>query len=270
MNTKTNVTDVDLDELRNADRVVSEIIACSQIGRAISYRWFRGAAGRDHGLWSELGRGRSVLVSQAQLDQYLYSYGPMIACQWQEFLRDLEFTPGAINLVDYGCGQGLAGLLLFDRFGQKFFDMLRRIVLIEPSPFALVRAEAVYSAIAPKADIVCVNKAFDDLRPEDLAPEAGVESLHIFSNVLDIAEYDHRRVFDLLLQPGKHCIFAVSSDRDCEGGNSRIVELKEAVEAPETAKTLGLSGSELKIFRCGPGDKYGVISWIAFFEVPYE
>lgn len=258
------------EQLREADPLIRYIDSLSASNKPISFDWLRDIVGRDRDLWSQLGRGRAVLSSCEELDQYLHSYGPMVACQWRFICEGLDFTPEPVRFVDYGCGQGLAGLLLFDSLGDQFSRILERVVLVEPSPFALVRAEAVYKAIAPDAEVVCVNKAFDELTVDDLLPCPKLDAIHVFSNVLDMPGFNHGHVFDVMLQPGRHDILVVSNDRNVAGGSQRITSLKKALEDPLHAEFLNVRASNMADFRCGPADnteKYSAIGWLASVEV---
>lgn len=256
--------------LRDCDSAVQAIRHLAASGKTISFPWLRANFGRDRDVWDQLGRGTSILGSTEQLDQYLYSYGPMIACQWEAVTKGFGLSSDPIRLVDYGCGQGLAGLLHFDKFGPALSAKLARVVLIEPSPMALIRAEAIYRAIAPSADITCVSKSFDQVITADLVPDNDLATTHVFSNVLDVAGFDQYRLFGQLLTPGQHTILAVSPDRDFDGGTARIRGLKTAVEDPKHGEQLTVLESTLREFRCGPGDKYPAVSWFAKLEVSNE
>ncbi|MGE3297799.1 MAG: hypothetical protein AB7I68_10670 [Porticoccaceae bacterium] len=63
------------------DLIIDAITNGSINAGNISFDTLRNVAGRDAGRWSELGRGREILGSHDQLDQYLYSYGPMTKSQ---------------------------------------------------------------------------------------------------------------------------------------------------------------------------------------------
>src|SRR5690606_33042716 len=126
--------------LRSSDDAIGCIHQLRANSKKISFKWMRENFGNDRSRWGELGRGTYVLTSKEQLDQYLYSYGPMISCQWQVIAAALKFTT-PIRIIDYGCGQGLAGLMIFDKHGEHFSSMLKKAILIEPSDVALARAE---------------------------------------------------------------------------------------------------------------------------------
>ncbi len=191
----------------------------------------------------------------------------MVSSQWEALKEKLSVPAEPTRLIDYGCGQGLAGLLLYDRFGQAFPSALSQVVLIEPSAVALVRAEAVYRAIAPRADTVCINKQFDDIGSTDFENNAEHPILHVFSNVLDIAGFNHFQLFGNALSMGKHFIFAISPDRDFDGGTSRLRDLEALFKNPEFSASFADVESELTTFKCGDKEQYPAVSWLAKFEV---
>jgi len=200
----------------------------------ISFTKIRHFGGRDTpGVWSELGRGRNILSTYDQLDQYLYSYGPMTHGQWQSMLERMNFMPKPIQVVDYGCGQGLATVLLFDRYREKLIDNVSRVVLIEPSALALKRAEAIISCYKENINIVPINKKLDAVGVEEIANDSCPSTIHIFSNVLDINTFKHislsKKIFSV---KGQHSLLAVSHDRQFNGGSERLLEMRDAVNDP--------------------------------------
>jgi hypothetical protein len=260
-----DISEEDFHALSSKDEVKTALKQLIASGYHPSYAWLRSTCGQDKNLWTELGRGTAVLDTVDHLNQYLYSYGPMISSQWRAILDLVPSFDRPIRLVDYGCGQGLAGLLLFDKFGGKLVKQLAKIVLIEPSPCALVRAEAVYGAIAPGVPIFCVNRRFDDVQMDDLVPEDGLASVHIFSNVLDITGFDQFALLSKSLTPGRHTILAVSHDRDFDGGSERIHALKKAVDDANCSKWLTVESSEIATFKCEGGKP--AISWVAQLDM---
>lgn len=267
---KTTFIDLNADEvaaLRDSDWGIEEIGKLGARGQQISFPWLRATVGRDRSVWNQLGRGRSVLTSTEQLDQYLYSYGPMISCQWDALLNGMSPPGEPLRLIDYGCGQGLAGLMMFDKFDGAFSSKLAKVVLVEPSSMALVRAEAVYRCIAPSSEIVCVRKGFDQLCTADVMPDEALRAVHVFSNVLDVKGFDQYRLFGQILTPGSHTVMAVSHNRDHDGGTARIKNIKAALEDPKHADQLVVESSTLSEFNCGPESKYSAISWSARLKV---
>ena len=260
----------EVEELQAQDKAVKLIREASNAGQQITFRWLRSVSARDFSRKSDLGWGTAVLGCTDLLDQYLYTYGLMVHAQWSTLLADYQLPPGPIKLVDHGCGQGLAGLILSEKFGPEFAAALKKIILIEPSKFGLVRSEAVYRAIAPECEIHCVNKQFDDVTRDDFQPGENMFTLHLFSNVLDIAGFDQFQLFGEAFSPGEHEILVVSPDRDFDGGTPRIQALKAAVEDPQHAEALLITHSELREFSCGPNGKFPAVTWRARVAVNDE
>lgn len=252
--------------LQRSDPAVGAISRVRQAKKRLTFEWLRRSFGRNRDLWKELGRGLNVLTSTEQLDQYLYSYGLMVECQWQQ-VGGSWAGQGPVRLVDYGCGQGLAGLLLYDKWGDAFASSLQKVVLIEPSPQALIRAEAVYRSIAPESDIVCLNADFDAVQAAHLEGTPSLHTMHVFSNVLDIEGFDQFRLLGEALEVGTHSIFAVSPDREFQGGTERFSGLKSALEDPSLGDRLIMTHSELIRFKCGQDGKWPVVFWGANLEV---
>lgn len=196
----------------------------------MSFPSIRNIAGRDYDIWGELGRGRSVLSSERQLDQYLYSYGPMIQSQWNTVLHGISFPKGEVQLNDYACGQGLASILLHDAYSSSDLSKITKINLIEPSSVALNRAKALLECCYPNANINVVNKYLDDVEKCEIELSDTAVKIHLFSNILDIDGFNQ---FDLLNKAfsisGQHLLLAVSHDREHNGGSGRLRETYEAL-----------------------------------------
>lgn len=250
-------------ELRNGDAVVAAVEAAQ---KPITFSWLREGFKRDSGLWGSLNRGRAILGSTAQLDQYLYSYGNMIQSQWKNVLNGVQIDDEKIRIIDYGCGQGIAGLVISDHLGAAFGSTVSEVILIEPSEVAIVRAEAVYRNLLPKAQIDCHNLFLDDLDRNHFTQSAA-QSLHIFSNILDIHGFDQLKVFDASLTNGNHAILAVGNNRDVAGGTARVRAIKDEMDNLEYKSWLTVHNSELHEFKCGDGGKFDAISWIANLSV---
>lgn len=177
-------------------------------------------------VWDELGRGRDILETQDQLNQYWYSYSPMIKNQWEVVLNDVDFTnKNNIEIVDYACGQGLASILFFEKYKNKI-NITPNITLIEPSKIALNRAESILQCYLPKAKIKNINKKIDDVTQEDIQVDGNTAKIHLFSNILDIDDF---HIVDLLnkiiANKGLHHFLAVSHNRDFNGGSERLKEV---------------------------------------------
>lgn len=263
----TNMLPAAVTELRNHDSVIAAV--SDQKGReeTISFSWLRKNFGRQNGIRETMDRGTAILPSVDHLNQYLWSYGPMIKSQWAEICTWMEMDSENSNkfcLIDYGCGQGLAGLLMFDFFGCDLFKFTSSITLIEPSGVALVRAEALYSSMAPSAEIYCVHKNFAILSAADLQSNKGTETIHLFSNVLDIDRIDQFALFVMALTPGRHAIIIVSHDRNFDGGSSRILSLKNWLERQDP---VSIFHSDLRKFKCNNPSESDAIGWFLQLDV---
>lgn len=248
------------------DTVIASIESGELTSENISFGMLRQLAGRDCGVWDQLGRGRAILGSAEQLDQYLYSYGLMTRSQWAAVLEPLTLTPEPTQIIDYGCGQGLAIALLFDHFGTDLIDSINRVVLVEPSKTALRRAAAVVQCYSNELEVISINKRLEELTAEELTSEAEVLIIHVFSNVLDIDGFDHMGLFTKMFRTkGEHCVLAVSHDRDFHGGSARFRELEKEVENPEYNEWFQLRHTSVRQFDCDNGQP--AIAWLLQVEV---
>lgn len=254
-------------QLSSKDRALPELSRRAVHREGISYSWMRTRFKEQNGTQAQLDRGRAIINDSSQLDQYLYSYAPMIASQWAEVCRLVKLDGGEFNLIDYGCGQGLAGLLMADHLGQNLFKQVPEICLVEPSAVALIRAAGVYRCIAPDSAIRCVCKAFDDLCEDDLRHRSPLPTVHIMSNVLDVEGFDHFQLFSKLLCKGNHTIIAVSHDRDHDGGSARFHSVKEALEAFEKTGEVRISFSDTHQFKCKNPSQSDAILWFLDVDV---
>lgn len=249
------------------DLIINAITSGLLTKNNVSFDNIRQTASRDYDLWNQLGRGRAILGTAEELDQYLHSYGPMTRAQWHNLLGKLSLIPEPTVIIDYGCGQGLATALLFDCFGDEFIRSVRKVVLIEPSLVALKRAAAIVGCYsANKFQVETINKTLGELDAVELIGNKGVLTNHIFSNVLDIEGYDH---FDLLgkmfQQKGRHCVLAVSHDRNFDGGSSRFLDLEKAICDPHFHSWFTVQHSDVWRFECG--NKKPAIAWVLEVEV---
>ena len=145
-------------------------------------------------LHESLNRGIDVLDSEPLLQMYFYSFGKMHNAKLQyvfEHLQKNVIEKKEIEIVDYGCGQGLATICYHDFLLEHNPEQnVKRIILIEPSSMALSRAELLCSRFFPNAEIVAINKQFDELTNDDLKLSLNIPTFHLFSNILDVESYD--------------------------------------------------------------------------------
>ena len=145
-------------------------------------------------LHESLNRGVDVLDSEPLLQMYIYAFGKMHNAKLQYAFNHLHKNAlkyNEIEIVDYGCGQGLATICYHDfLFENRIEQKVKRIILLEPSSMALSRAELLCSRFYPDAEIIAVNKPFDNLTNNDLKISPDIPTIHLLSNILDIESYD--------------------------------------------------------------------------------
>ena len=142
--------------------------------------------------WDATNHGRAILQTEEQLNAYVAAYGEMHFIKCRAALQNFPFENLTnYEIVDWGCGQGIASLTLYDmqkEHGKSYG--LKRITLIEPSEPALRRAEAfVKRAVDQRVEVVAINKCIpgteDSNDLSEVASSAPV-AIHLFSNILDI------------------------------------------------------------------------------------
>lgn len=255
---------------QSGDAAIDAIAALHDTGQELSFAWLRQSFGdqKSEETYRSLRYGRAIIDSEDQLNQYIYSYGPMIESQWEvasNYISGQSIKLGT-RLIDYGCGQGLAGLFIRERIGKEPFRRLGSVVLIEPSRPALMRAAAMYRHMCPDSEISLVQKRFDELLEADLAVKGATCSVHVFSNVLDIPGYSHLDLLGKGLSPGQHTILAVGHDRHYSGGSRYIEKLKAAVEDPNMASRISVSVSTLERFNCSNRGEPAIV-WYCQLDV---
>ena len=143
-------------------------------------------------LYRDIQRGVCQLQNEPELNMYIHALGLMHEAKLQHAFDHMssEFTDhSTIDIIDYGCGQAIGTICYADflsKIGKN--QKVRKVTLIEPSQRALARAALHVSCFFPDAEIVTIDKGFDDLVEDDLFIDREIPTLHIFSNVLDLAD----------------------------------------------------------------------------------
>ena len=142
-------------------------------------------------LFNSINHGRQILTTEGMLDMYLYSYGKMHEAKLKYAFSKMPGTflrreGSAVNIVDYGCGQGVASMCFKDYLRTKRKNVtINKITLIDPSEIALHRAKELCKLFYPDTNVVAINKDFDSLTRSDLKAGSGC-TVHLFSNVTDL------------------------------------------------------------------------------------
>lgn len=155
--------------------------------RQVSVRLHRHNPDRED-VWSSLHRGVAILDKEEQLWGYMYSYANMHAAKLVSAFEHVPFDKIAspVTVVDWGCGQGTATMVLFDYLRKNKIDLtINSVILIEPSDLALRRGGLHSFKFDNSTELTTINKVLDDVTKEDLKTPGGT-TIHLFSNILDV------------------------------------------------------------------------------------
>lgn len=153
-------------------------------------------------LYNNMCHGIVQLDCEPELNAYMYAFGAMHNAKLRDAFSHLStnfFDEKEIDIIDYGCGQAMGCISYADCLRENDRTQnVRRITLVEPSYIALARAALHSSLLFPNAEIVTINKGFDDLIASDIEVDTNIPTLHIFSNVLDMGSTpNYNGVFNL-------------------------------------------------------------------------
>lgn len=145
--------------------------------------------------WKYTEHGRKILQTEDELNAYIAAYGEMHVIKCRAAMQNFPFDDlenYSFEIFDWGCGQGLATLVLLDMLYERGkIHRLRKIYLIEPSSKALARAKSWASRYGlPGIEIVDVNALIPN-HPNSSMPTVSCSShisINLFSNILDIRE----------------------------------------------------------------------------------
>ena len=93
-------------------------------------------------LFDSLIRGTAILDSHEQMCQYLYSLGNMHQAKLLDAFKNLpnKFINEPFEIVDWGCGQAMGTVNLFDYMNELgCIKNIKKVTLIEPSKAAIER-----------------------------------------------------------------------------------------------------------------------------------
>lgn len=148
----------------------------------------------------ELRNGTAILQSEDGMNCYIAAYGEMHMAKCRGALQNFPFDriDDYVELVDWGCGQGIGSLCTVEAFKQHRKEyLIKQITLIEPSKYTLRRAIInVKKITAGNVTIIPINQYMPSVKHE--VGQEYLESLsyryhyviHIFSNILDLACLD--------------------------------------------------------------------------------
>jgi len=145
-------------------------------------------------LWRQLNRGTAILETHEQMCQYLFSFGNMHQAKLLDAFKQLplDILNSEIEVIDWGCGQGIGTLVLLDHLRQNGINSkVKRITLIEPSVKALERAKLHIDLYTKdNVDINTISEFFENIDTNAIKSNNQRSVIHIFSNILDVAQID--------------------------------------------------------------------------------
>lgn len=145
--------------------------------------------------------GETIYDDETQLNAYMAAY-----IQWHKgkLFHTFDNLPkgtlnGDISIIDWGCGQGMASLCVYEYAKKKNLNInVKEIILIEPSEIALNRAKFLVSQIDKDVQISTINCIIDSVTENDVKLFNNNKVLHIFSNVLDIKGINLKHLSQIL------------------------------------------------------------------------
>ena len=144
-----------------------------------------------------VGRGVTPLETEDEMFEYLKRYGKM---HYAKLLSSFELGfPQSfgepINIVDWGCGQGIATISFLEKY---YSAKVLNITLIEPSEIVLKRAALHCKKFARNANLHTILKKLDEVNIADIRVQSGITTIHLFSNILDIDDYSTSHLLSLI------------------------------------------------------------------------
>lgn len=167
----------------------------------------------------ELNHGLDLLASDDALNCYMSAYGEMHVSKCKAAMMNFPYADikGSIEIVDWGCGQGIGSATLVDILKQRdLLQWVKRVTLIEPSQNALQRAVCTLSTITQNCvSVDAVNKFIptNGSSSENTLTSIGYKYsnvIHIFSNILDVVTIDLAAVARMVASSqGKHYVLCI-------------------------------------------------------------
>lgn len=167
----------------------------------------------------ELNHGINLLASDVTLNCYMSAYGDMHVTKCRAAMMNFPFNDiqGSIEIVDWGCGQGIGSATIIEVLRQRnLFQWLRKITLIEPSHSAIERANDNIRTLTHGTVKIDVKNLF--LPANDIVEGETLNSIgyrynniiHVFSNILDVTAIDLGIVAKMVASAqGKHFVLCI-------------------------------------------------------------
>lgn len=205
--------------------------------------------------------------SADDLASYDFTYGERIGWKWDHVLRELrlrQWRPSVRDVLDWGCGSGVAGRRVIDFFGPNQFDTL---TVWDHSPAACTFAADEASRAFPHLHATTATAGF-------LAGDAPI-GLLVVSHVLnelspaDLAALRRvaaRAAAVLWVEPGTHAISrqlgAIRDDLVLSGDSRIIAPCTHQLACPALAP--GRERDWCHFFAPPPSEIFATPEWVKF------
>lgn len=167
----------------------------------------------------ELDHGINLLASDIALNCYMSAYGDMHVTKCRAAMMNFPFNDiqGSIEIVDWGCGQGIGSATIIEVLRQRnLLQWLRKVTLIESSRSAIERANDNIRTLTHDTVEIDVKNLFlpanGIAEGETLSPIGYRYNnvIHIFSNILDVTTIDLGAVARMVASAhGKHFVLCI-------------------------------------------------------------
>ena len=194
------------------------------------------AAYRNHA-WDyyTLNHGTAILADEDSLNCYLAAYGIMHMVKMMSALKYLPTSAinGNYEIIDWGCGQGLASICLLDMIEHKNnAKRPSRITFVDASNSALKRAKlhAIAKLHNSNTEIHCVNANLSStLDKHAKFHNNSTIIIHLLSNIIDIYGINHTEIANYISSCNAiNYIVCVGHGRTEERANSFFKEFSES------------------------------------------
>ena len=156
-----------------------------------------------------LKNGTNLLQTEDAMNAYMAAYGEMHIAKCRAALQNFPFEEldGTIEIVDWGCGQGVGSLCTLEALSQRGkMQWVKRVTLIEPSSATLERAVVnVAKETCGGVTIIPVNRYLPGSHKEDELDGVDYSAkhvIHVFSNILDVDGIDLARLARMIPYSG--------------------------------------------------------------------
>lgn len=153
--------------------------------------------------WSFVNHGVGILKNEDELNCYLAAYGKMHEEKIHSALSAIpnpeEIFRKNYEVIDWGCGQGLATICLLDYLIENNIKKLPQIItLIEPSSSALIKAKTyLQERFNVVNEINLIENLLDDIDLSCIKSTNEI-TINFFSNILDIESVSLEKLTDLI------------------------------------------------------------------------